>query len=203
VGSLPPVTRALFLSCVGVYGLQLLGLEDLLVDLFALWPLRGGVFLAPFHLWQLISYSFLHGGVLHLALNMFALYMFGPEIERFLGRRRFITYWLICVIGAGLTQALAQLLGPAGSGGPMVGASGGIFGLLLAFGMAWPRRRLVLLFPPIPLPAWLFVTLYGLLELGLGITGSQSSVAHFAHLGGMAGGLVLILWWRHRASRTS
>ena len=201
MGSLPPVTRVLLLSCVGVYGLQLLGLEDLLVELFALWPLRGGVFLAPFHLWQLISYSFLHGGVLHLSINMFALYMFGPEIERLLGRRRFITYWLTCVIGAAIMQLLVQMHAPAGSGGPTVGASGGMFGLLLAFGMAWPRRRLVLLFPPIPLQAWLFVTLYGLLELGLGISGNQASVAHFAHLGGMAGGLLLILWWRYQATR--
>ncbi len=203
MGRLPPVTRALLLSCVGVFGLQQLGLDDLLVELWALWPLRGGVFLAPFHLWQLISYSFLHGSLLHLALNMFALYMFGPEIERLLGTRRFITYWLTCVIGAAIMQLLVQLQAPVGSGGPTVGASGGMFGLLLAFGMAWPRRRLVLLFPPIPMPAWLFVTLYGLLELGLGISGSQSSVAHFAHLGGMAGGLLLILWWRYKATRAS
>jgi membrane associated rhomboid family serine protease len=203
VGSLPPVTRALLLSCVGVFGLQQLGLDDLLVELLALWPLRGGLFLAPFHLWQLVSYSFLHGSLLHLGLNMFALYMFGPEIERLLGRRRFITYWLTCVIGAAVMQLLVQLQAPAGSGGPTVGASGGMFGLLLAFGMAYPRRRLVLLFPPIPIPAWLFVTLYGLLELGMGISGSQSSVAHFAHLGGMAGGLLLILWWRFMATRAS
>ena len=203
MGRLPPVTRALLLSCVGVFGLQQLGLDDLLVDLLALWPLRGGVFLAPFHLWQLISYSFLHGSLLHLTLNMFALYMFGPEIERLLGTRRFITYWLTCVIGAAIMQLLVQLQAPIGSGGPTVGASGGMFGLLLAFGMAWPRRRLVLLFPPIPMPAWLFVTLYGLLELGLGISGSQSSVAHCAHLGGMAGGLLLILWWRYKATRAS
>ncbi len=203
MGRLPPVTRALLLSCVGVFGLQQLGLDDLLVELLALWPLRGGVFLAPFHLWQLISYSFLHGSLLHLGLNMFALYMFGPEIERLLGTRRFITYWLTCVIGAAIMQLLVQLQAPVGSGGPTVGASGGMFGLLLAFGMAWPRRRLVLLFPPIPMPAWLFVTLYGLLELGLGISGSQSSVAHFAHLGGMAGGLLLILWWRYKATRAS
>ena len=200
VGSLPPITRALLISCVAVYGLQLLGFDDLLVELFALWPLRSGPLLAPFHGWQLVSYSFLHGGTLHLALNMFALYMFGPEIERLLGRQRFITYWLTCVVGAAATQLLVGLHSPSGTGAPTVGASGGIFGLLLAFGMAWPKRRLMLLFPPIPMRAWLFVTLYGLIELGLGITGNQASVAHFAHLGGMAGGLLLILWWRYRAS---
>ena len=81
---------------------------------------------------------------------------------------------------------------------PTVGASGGVFGLLLAFGMAYPHRRLMLLFPPIPMPAWLFVTLYGVLELVLGVTGTQQGVAHFAHLGGMAAGFVLLQIWRRR-----
>lgn len=202
VGSLPPITRTLLVSCAAVYGLQLLGFDVLLVEWFALWPLHGGRFLEPFHSWQLISYSFLHGGTLHLLLNLFALYMFGPQIERLLGRQRFLTYWFTCVIGAATMQLLVQWHAPVGSGSPTVGASGGIFGLLLAFGMAWPRRRVMLLLPPIPMPAWLFVTLYGLIELGLGITGNQASVAHFAHLGGMAGGLLLILWWRYRASST-
>jgi membrane associated rhomboid family serine protease len=104
----------------------------------------------------------------------------------------------VCVIGAALTQLLAlRLVGNPAV--PTVGASGGIFGLLLAFGLAFPRRRLMLLFPPIPMPAWLFVTLYGLLELYLGISGHASGVAHFAHLGGMVGGFVLILYWRSRA----
>jgi membrane associated rhomboid family serine protease len=78
---------------------------------------------------------------------------------------------------------------------PTVGASGGVFGLLLAFGLAFPRRTIMLLFPPIPMPAWLFVTLYGLLELYLGVTGSGQGVAHFAHLGGMAAGYVLLAYW--------
>jgi membrane associated rhomboid family serine protease len=84
---------------------------------------------------------------------------------------------------------------------PTVGASGGVFGLLLAFGMAYPHRKIMLLFPPIPMPAWLFVTLYGALELYLGVTGSGAGVAHFAHLGGMAAGYALLVYWRGRARR--
>jgi membrane associated rhomboid family serine protease len=101
----------------------------------------------------------------------------------------------VCVAGA----ALAQLLVFGGGGKPpvpTVGASGGVFGLLLAYGLAYPRRKLMLLFPPIPMPAWLFVTLYGLLELYLGVTGNNEGVAHFAHLGGMAAGYALLVYWR-------
>jgi membrane associated rhomboid family serine protease len=84
---------------------------------------------------------------------------------------------------------------------PTIGASGGVFGLLLAFGMMFPRRMILLIFPPIPMPAWLFVTLYGIVELVLGVTGSQSGVAHFAHLGGMVVGFALIQYWRHTRRR--
>jgi len=151
-----------------------------------------------FQIWQLLTYGFLHGNLAHLFFNMFALYMFGGDIERLLGAQRFLIYYLVCVVGA----AVAQLLVTSGSDMPpvpTVGASGGVFGLLLAFGMAYPHRKLMLLFPPIPMPAWLFVTLYGLLELYLGVTGSGAGVAHFAHLGGMAAGYVLLrLWTRGR-----
>ncbi len=191
-----PVTRALLVGCIAGYLLQLVN-GDLLAIRFALWPLNGGIYAPPFEIWQLITYSFLHGGFAHLAFNMFALYMFGSEIERLLGTRRYLIYYFVCVVGAGLAQlAVAQIHG--GDPAPTVGASGGIFGLLLAFGLAYPRRRLILLFPPIPMPAWLFVTLYGLLELFLGVTGTEAGVAHFAHLGGMAAGLLLILYWRVR-----
>jgi len=147
--------------------------------------------------WQLLTYGFLHGGLTHLFFNMFALYMFGGEIERLLGTKRYVVYYLVCVIGAALAQLLV-LSNMDSPPIPTVGASGGVFGLLLAFGMAYPQRRIMLMFPPIPMPAWLFVTLYGLLEIYLGITGTQSGVAHFAHLGGMLGGWLLIRQWRRR-----
>jgi membrane associated rhomboid family serine protease len=191
-----PVTRALVLACGAGYLLQLVAAEPLLIH-FALWPQGTDPYVPPFQPWQLVSYAFLHGGFVHLAFNMFALYMFGSEIERLLGTRRYLVYYFACVIGAALTQlAVARIAG--GEAHPTVGASGGIFGLLLAYGLAYPRRRLILLFPPIPMPAWLFVTLYGLLELFLGVTGTQAGVAHFAHLGGMAAGMLLILYWRAR-----
>jgi len=191
----PPVTRALLVVNVAVFLLQLVT-GDLLIGPFALWPFGsaqvGG---APeFQLWQLVTYGFLHGSLTHLFFNMFALYMFGGEIERLLGSRRFFTYYLVCIVGAAVAQlvVLGNLnLPPV----PTVGASGGVFGLLLAFGLAFPHRKLMLIFPPIPMPAWLFVTLYGLLELYLGITGSGLGVAHFAHLGGMAAGYVLLTHW--------
>jgi membrane associated rhomboid family serine protease len=148
----------------------------------------------------LLTYGFLHGGLTHLFFNMFALYMFGGEIERLLGSRRFLTYYLACVIGAAVAQLVVVsnvTMPPI----PTVGASGGVFGLLLAFGMAFPQRRIMLLFPPIPMPAWLFVTLYGLLELYLGVTGSGQGVAHFAHLGGMVAGYALLVYWRGQARR--
>jgi membrane associated rhomboid family serine protease len=103
----------------------------------------------------------------------------------------------VCVVGAALAQL--AVTGAANTPPvPTVGASGGVFGLLLAFGMAWPHRKLMLLFPPIPMPAWLFVTLYGLLELYLGVTGSGQGIAHFAHLGGMAAGYALLTYWTRR-----
>jgi membrane associated rhomboid family serine protease len=194
--TLPPVTRALLFLNVAIYALQAFT-GDLLVQPFALWPPASPQFPgAPsFELWQLLTYGFLHGGLTHLFFNMFALYMFGGEIERLFGSRRFLVYYLACVIGAAVAQ-LVVVSNVTTPPIPTVGASGGVFGLLLAFGMAFPQRRIMLLFPPIPMPAWLFVTLYGLLELYLGVTGSGQGVAHFAHLGGMVAGYALLVYWR-------
>ena len=192
-----PVTRALLIANVAAFGLQYL-LGDWAIIYGALWPwhtsdLRG---VPPFEFWQLVTYGFMHGGAYHLFFNMFALYMFGSEIERSMGMRRYVSYYFTCVIGA----AVAQLVVMAWTNSqpiPTVGASGAVFGILLAFGIAYPQRRIMLIFPPIPMPAWLFVTLYGLMELSLGVFGTQQGVAHFAHLGGMAAGYLLILYWRH------
>jgi rhomboid family protein len=199
---LTPVVRGLLYANVIVFGLTVLASEqvrDILTTLLALWPLnsaRQG--LPPFEPWQLVTYAFLHGGFWHLFGNMFALYMFGPDSESLLGSRRFAIYYFACVLGAAVSQLLVtQYLYPNPE--PTVGASGGIFGILLLFGMAFPHRQLLLLFPPIPMPAWLFVTLYGVLELCLGVFGTSQGVAHFAHLGGMATGYGLIRYWRARA----
>jgi membrane associated rhomboid family serine protease len=187
-----PTNKALILANLGVFGLQYL-FPYALENLFSLWLPQSG----RFQVWQLVTYGFLHGGWLHLFFNMFALYMFGSEIERLFGPRRYLVYYLSCVVGAALMHIIVVM--SAGLPGyPMMGASGGVFGLLLAFGMAYPKRMLMLIFPPIPMPAWLFVTLYGILELYLGITQTMSGIAHFAHLGGMATGFVLIRYWNAR-----
>jgi membrane associated rhomboid family serine protease len=187
-----PVTRFLLLTNVGVYLVQAFN-EDILAY-FALWPLTSPAF-AP---WQVVTYAFLHGNLTHLLFNMLALYMFGSDIERVVGPRRFVTYYFICVVSAALLQLIVSSAGDMPAY-PTVGASGGVFGLLLAFGLYFPRRMVMLLIPPIPMPAWLFVTLYGALELFLGVTGTQQGVAHFAHLGGMLGGYLTIRSWRSRS----
>jgi len=200
----PPVTRTLILVNAAVFVAQF-ALGRVLMLNFALWPpTPAGQFglsgFGTFQIWQLVTYAFLHGSFMHLLFNMFALYMFGGEIERVWGERRYTLYYFACVIGAAVAQLSVVSL-QHGPPYPTVGASGGVFGLLLAFGMMFPRRMILLIFPPIPMPAWLFVTVYGLIELVLGVTGSQAGVAHFAHLGGMVAGFVLIQYWRHTRRR--
>ncbi|HVP32424.1 MAG TPA: rhomboid family intramembrane serine protease [Steroidobacteraceae bacterium] len=189
--SIPPATRALILINIGVFLLQQVAGQQI-AQLFALWPLGS----PQFRPWQLITYAFLHGNLAHIFFNMFALFMFGRALEQYWGARRLVTFYLVCVLTAALTQLLAQR--GAGVNEEVIGASGGVFGILLAFAWYFPRQRIILLFPPIPMPAWLFVTLYGLLELFFGVTGTEAGVAHFAHLGGMAGGAMCILYWRLR-----
>lgn len=153
-----------------------------------------------FRPWQLLSYGFLHGGLAHLFFNMLALVMFGAVLEQTWGSRRFATYYFSCVVGAALVQLVVATWSVRNGSPPYptIGASGGVFGLLLAYGMLFPHHRLMLLFPPIPMKAWVFVLGYGLLELFLGVTGTQAGVAHFAHLGGMAFGFFLLQYWRGR-----
>ena len=199
---LPRVTKALLIANIVGFVLQwLLGDGRLLA--FMLWPLGGDVYdpagMAPsFMPWQLLSYAFLHGGFAHIAFNMLALVMFGAPLEYTWGERRYLTYYLVCVVGAGLCQlgvgswAVASGTDPY----PTIGASGGVFGLLLAYGMLFPNQRVMLLFPPIPMKARTFVILFGVAELVLGFTGWQPGVAHFAHLGGMLFGWLVIRYWR-------
>jgi len=194
--ALPPATRWLLLANVAFFLVESLSGSSGLVSYLALWPL-GTAGAVSFEPWQIVTYSFLHASFLHLFFNMFALYMFGGELERLWGQRRYVQLYFASVVAA----ALSQLVFASVSGAPpypTVGASGGIFGLLLAYAMYFPHRTIVLLIPPIPMPACLFVTLYGLLELYLGVTGTQEGVAHVAHLGGMLGAWILILYWRGR-----
>ena len=198
MAGLPPATLALLAANIAAFLLQGTAGTAMLMN-FALWP-PGPPGAPPFELWQLVTYGFLHGGFLHLAFNMLGLYMFGPDIERLFGSRFFAAYWFASVVAA----ALAHLLFATGGSGPpvpTVGASGGVFGLLLAFGWYFPHRKVLLLIPPIPLPARVFVALYGAVELYLGVTSSMSGVAHFAHLGGMVGGWLMIEFRRRARLR--
>lgn len=186
---MPPLTQSLIIANVAVFLLEQ-WLGNTITGWFALWPLGSGLFMP----WQLGSYAFLHAGLTHLAFNMFGLWMFGGELERLWGSRRLALFYGVSVLTAGLVQLVVTA--GIGNGAPTVGASGGLFGLLIGFAMVFPRRTITPLLPPIPMPAWLFVTLYGLIELTLGVTGSASGVAHFAHLGGLLGGWLVMRFWR-------
>ena len=183
-----------------------------------------------FHWWQFVTYMFMHGNFSHLFNNMFTLYMFGRLLEMVWGERRYIIYYLVTGVGAGIVQQLAwrydmgEMVSEVLQQNPdstftygelikeglnivgygrftvdhlvTVGASGSVFGILLAFGMMFPDARILLLIPPIPMKAKWLVILYGLFELFAGIHGIQTGVAHFAHLGGMLFGFFLIQLWK-------
>jgi len=198
---MPPVTKTLLIANVAVYLAQQFS-DNFLLIWFALWPLATTGPGAPdmpagFLPWQLVTYSFLHGNQLHILVNMLGLYMFGSEVERVLGQRRYVTYYFVSVLAAAVAQLVMSALNP-GPPYPTVGASGGVFGLLLAYGMFFPRRIVMLIFPPIPMQARYFVLIYAAIELYLGVTGTMAGVAHFAHLGGMLGGWLMLRYWRRR-----
>ncbi len=202
--NLPPVTKALLIANGLVFLLQL-ALGDATFAPFMLWPLGNGVDYSlaqgqAFMPWQLVTYAFLHDphNFTHLLFNMLALLMFGAPLEYTWGNRRFATYYFVCVVGAGLCQlgVTSWLVAQGNAVGATIGASGGVFGLLLAYGMLFPNQRVMLLIPPIPMKARTLVLVYGAIELFLGVTGTQAGVAHFAHLGGMLFGWLLIRYWR-------
>ena len=150
-----------------------------------------------FHSWQYVTYMFLHASVSHLFFNMFALWMFGRTLEYELGSRRFLTYYVVCGVGAALVQmGVAWATGDYGI--QLLGASGAVMGLLLAFGVMHPNSVIMLLIPPIPMKAKYFVIGYAVVELFCGWRGWDAGVAHFAHVGGMLWGWLLLWWWRRK-----
>lgn len=196
--SLPPIIKyLLIINVVFFVGEFLLSnfhigpisLRTLFFNLCALQPLASnpdiGVGTGSFYPWQLITYQFMHGGLMHLFFNMFALYMFGVELENLWGSRKFLIYYILCGIGAGILQIYT-------ADAPTVGASGAIYGVLAAFGMTFPNRE-ILMFPLfIPIKAKYFVVLFGAIELISGFSGASSGVAHFAHVAGAATGFLLL-----------
>lgn len=204
--STPPVVKNIIIAnCVALLATELLPFGNDLLERFALFNVESPFF----HSYQVFTYMFLHGGVSHLFFNMFALWMFGRGLEMEMGTKRFLIYYFVCGIGAALVQlgiAQIDIANLADTPAllwdylrtPTVGASGAVFGLLLAFGMLHPNATIMLLIPPIPMRAKWFVILYGMLELLLIVLQAQDGVAHFAHLGGMFWGWLLLIWWKHR-----
>jgi len=184
-----PAVTALLIANIVVFGLQM-QTPNALIPEFALWPFGHG-----FGAWQILTSAFLHGSVLHLGVNMLGVWMFGRELEQVLGTQRFLLLYLLSVVAAAVTQlVVSSLTAPI----PTVGASGGLMGLLGAYALLFPRRQILLLFPPIPLPAPVFVVLFAAFSLYAGISGSLGGIAHFAHLGGLAGGVLVLRHWRQR-----
>lgn len=197
----PVVYNLLIANVVAYMATMLLDTNDV-YGLFALFPI-GSPF---FEVWQPVTYMFLHGGFSHIFFNMFALWMFGRGLEEEMGSRRFLIYYFVCGVGAALVQlgmAEVDIMNMNTQYEvwnymltPTVGASGAVFGLLLAFGMLHPNATIMLLIPPIPMKAKWFVVIYGVIELLLIIFQAQDGIAHFAHLGGMFWGWLLMLWWQ-------
>lgn len=189
---MPSITFALIALNLLIFGLQLIT-GPAMVQVFGLWPPGSG---GAFHPWQLVTYSFLHGSVMHLAFNLLALWMFGAELERRWNELRFLLTYLLSVVVAAMTQVSVSgyLLHTSGA---VIGASGGVFGLLLAYALYFPQRKIALIFlPMLAIPARRFVLGFGLIELLLGITHTAAGVAHFAHLGGLFGGWLAVQYFR-------
>ena len=193
-GNIPVVTRNLLLINLAVWGACfLLGSRFPLDYILGLHSLNSGNFI----LYQLITYQFTHLAFFHLFFNMFALFMFGRVLENYWGPSRFFTYYMVTGIGAGLIQLGICYFQDIYS--VTIGASGAVFGILLAFGMIFPNVPLMIIPIPIPIKAKYLVIGYGLLELWMGFSNrSGDNVAHFAHLGGMLFGIILILYWRKK-----
>ncbi len=188
--AMTPIALGIIIGCAAVFLLGNLSAA------LALWPLESGMF----YPWQVLSYGFLHGSFSHLFFNMFAVWMFGTQLENTWGSNRFAVYYATCVVGAAIVQIIVQQF----EGGiyPTIGASGGVFGLLLAYGAMWPRNKIFLIFLPIPIEARWFVLIYGAIELLFGVTRTMPGIAHFAHLGGMLFGAILLYRWGWRPGMT-
>jgi membrane associated rhomboid family serine protease len=187
----PPVAIGIIIACTALF---LLGRT--VPPSLALWPVESGRF-GP---WQLLTYAFLHGSINHILFNMFAVWMFGLQMERAWGSQRFTLYYLVCVLSAAVAQLVVQQL--TGSYWPTIGASGAVFGLLLAYGVMYPENRVMLIFLPVPIKAKWFVLIYAAAELVFGVTGAMPGIAHFAHLGGLFGGALLLWRWGWRPGMT-
>jgi membrane associated rhomboid family serine protease len=212
LSQLPPVTKNLVIINVIIFLATLVN-EDFMIGTFALFYPTSPYF----HWWQVITHMFMHGGFWHIFFNMYTLFIFGCVVERIIGTKKFLLFYFICGLGAVALHLGVQYLqmqsymeGAAlGNAAalqhiteikmtPTVGASGAIYGVLMGYAMLFPESKMTLLFPPVTLSAKWMVVAFAAIELLTGVTGLASGIAHFAHLGGMLIGWLLILWWRKR-----
>ena len=190
LSNLPPAVKNIIIINVCVSIMTYLN-EPLMVRLFALHPMAFMV--RP---WQLVTYMFMHGGLWHLFFNMYTLYFFGTVLERVWGTKKFLLFYFVTGIGAALIHLGVQWL--TGDFALTVGASGAIYGLLMGYAMLYPDSIMSLLFPPISMKAKWFVLIFAGIELLTGITNTGGGIAHFAHLGGLIFGYILITIWKKR-----
>lgn len=204
ISQIPTVTKNLVAINILMFIATLIN-ENFMVANFAMFY-PASPFFKP---WQILTHMFMHGGFWHIFFNMYSLLMFGSILERSLGPKKYLIFYFVTGLGAvalhtgvewlqarvfianGIAQAYQQLLVT-----PTLGASGAIYGVLIGFAMLYPQARLILIFPPIPVKAKWLVIIFAAIELVFGINGIQGGVAHFAHLGGMLFGWLLIRWWR-------
>ena len=212
LSSLPPVTKNLIIINVIVFVASLLN-QNFLIGTFALFYPTS----VYFHWWQVVTHMFMHGGFWHIFFNMYTLLIFGCVVERIIGSKKFLLFYFICGLGAvalhlgvEYLQMQSYMQGAALGNAtaiqniamikntPTVGASGAIYGVLMGYAMLFPESRMTLLFPPVTLSAKWMVAIFAAIELFTGVTGISAGIAHFAHLGGMLIGWLMILSWRKR-----
>ena len=197
--NIPPIVKNLLLINIVAYIADIAFESFLGISLSRICGLYyiGSAYFSPY---QIITYMFMHGSFTHLFFNMFALWMFGRIMEQVWGGRRFLIYYIFCGIGAAITQEVFQMLGVILPNAMTIGASGAVYGILLSFGMTFPNERLFIIPIPFPIKAKYFVMIYTVIELYEGMT-SMDGVAHFAHLGGMLFGFILIMFWKNKNRR--
>lgn len=219
LSNVPTVTKNILIINVIVFAATLLSermlSSDIMTRAFALFYPESRFF----RFWQPLTYMFMHGGFWHILFNMYTLVMFGCVVERMIGGKKFLLFYLVCGLGAAAIQMGTQAAQAASFANgvelgnavavqnlailkmtPTVGASGAIYGILIAFAMLFPESRMTLIFPPVTLSAKWMVIVFAVLELTFGATGSVANVAHFAHLGGMLFGWLLIRFWKSRGT---
>ena len=212
LASLPTVTKNLIIINAIIFVATLIN-QEFMIGTFALFYPTSPFF----HWWQVVTHMFMHGGFWHIFFNMYTLLIFGSVVERIIGPKKFLLFYFICGFGAvalhlgveylqmqtymdGVAQGSATAMQniEAIKYTPTVGASGAIYGVLMGYAMLFPESRMTLLFPPVTLSAKWMVVVFAAIELLTGVTGLASGIAHFAHLGGMLIGWLMILWWRKR-----